>query len=170
MLISYQGHRPKIGKNVFIAPTASIIGNVVIHDNASIWFNAVIRGDLAPIEIGTDTNIQDNCTIHNDEGYPVNIGNRVIVGHNAVIHGCTIEDHCLIGIGAVILNQAHIKKGSIIAAGSVVTSGATFGPWQLAAGTPAVVKKDLPADSQDSFNHPVKDYLKLSAAYQNMEW
>ncbi|UCG05442.1 MAG: gamma carbonic anhydrase family protein [Desulfobacterales bacterium] len=111
MILKYKDKKPVIGQNVFIAPTATIIGDVEIKDGASIWYGVVIRGDADKIRIGRNTNIQDNCTIHTDEGLPAIIGNRVSVGHNAVIHGCSIEDECLIGIHAVVLNGAKVMSG-----------------------------------------------------------
>lgn len=166
MIIAYGGKEPKIGENVFIAPTAVVIGDVIIKDNASIWFNTVIRGDMAGIVIGENTNIQDNCTVHTDIGIPAVIGNNVTVGHNAVVHGCIVEDDCLIGINAVILNKAHVKRGSVVAAASVVKQGQSIGPFQLVAGAPATVKKDLPPDAGEIYQHPVRNYLKLAKAYR----
>ncbi|MFZ5569385.1 MAG: gamma carbonic anhydrase family protein [Thermodesulfobacteriota bacterium] len=166
MLIPYCEKIPKIGKNVFIAPTAVIIGDVVIRDNASVWFNTVIRGDLAGIVIGENTNIQDNCTVHTDHDKPAVIGSNVTVGHNAVIHGCTIEDDCLIGIQAVILNEARVKKGTVVAAASLVKEGQHVGPFQLVAGVPAVVKRSLSEELVRNYQEPVHSYLKLAAAYQ----
>ncbi|OQY03390.1 MAG: gamma carbonic anhydrase family protein [Desulfobacteraceae bacterium 4572_123] len=143
MIMAYNGKTPKIGKNVFIAPTAMIIGDVVIQDNSSVWYGAVLRGDTDSIKVGCDTNIQDNCTVHADPGKPARIGDRVTVGHNAVVHGCTVEDDSLIGINAVVLNKALIKSGSIVGAGALVKEGQVIGPCQLATGIPAAIKKDL---------------------------
>lgn len=122
MIIEYEGKTPSIGKNVFIAPNAIVIGDVKIDDNASIWYGVVIRGDMEPVSIGENTNIQDNCTVHTDYGHPAVIGSNVSIGHNAVIHGCTIENGCLVAMNAVVLSGALLEEGSIIAAGSVVTA------------------------------------------------
>jgi len=165
MIREYQDKKPKIGRNVFIAPSAVIIGNVEIGDNASIWFNAVIRGDMAPIRIGENSNVQDNCTIHTDAEFPAEIGRNVTIGHNAVVHGCTVEERCLIGISAVVLNGAHIRKGAIVAAGSVVKEGQVVASCHLVAGIPAKTKKTLPELPAGETPGPVKDYLELSAAY-----
>lgn len=162
MIISYQGKTPKIGNGVFIAPTAVVIGEVDIADGASIWYGAVIRGDLASIRIGRDTNVQDNCTIHVDEGQPCIIGASVVVGHNAVVHGCTIEDQCLVGINAVVLNGAHIKRGSLVAAGAVVLENQVIGPLELAAGLPARVRKQLPESMTETIRHDADIYLDLA--------
>jgi carbonic anhydrase/acetyltransferase-like protein (isoleucine patch superfamily) len=169
LILSYKGHSPKIGENVFIAPTAVIIGDVVIGDHASVWFNAVIRGDMAAIRIGRDTNIQDNCTIHTDYDKPAIIGAHVTVGHNAVVHGCTIEDHSLIGINAVILNDALIKEGTVVASGSVVREGQTLGPRQLAAGAPAAAKRELTPEAVKRFRQSVLNYLQLAQDYLSVD-
>jgi carbonic anhydrase/acetyltransferase-like protein (isoleucine patch superfamily) len=165
LILSYKGRTPKIGVNVFIAPTAVIIGDVVIGDHASVWFNAVIRGDMAAIRIGSNTNIQDNCTIHTDYGKPAIIGANVTVGHNAVLHGCTIETHSLIGINAVILNDAVIKEGTVVASGSVVKEGNVLGPRLLVAGAPAVAKRQLTAEAAKRFEQPVLNYLQIAQDY-----
>lgn len=143
MLLAYDNKSPVIGANVFIAPTAVIIGDVTLQDNASVWFNAVLRGDTEPIVIGAGSNIQDNCTLHTDPGAPLHIGNNVTVGHNAVVHGCTLEDRVLIGMHASVLNHAVIKTGSIVAAGALVREKQIIGPMQLAAGMPSNIKKQL---------------------------
>lgn len=165
MIIKYNRIVPTIGKNVFIAPTAVVIGDVTIGDNASIWFNTVLRGDMAPITIGANANVQDNCTVHTDFGKPAVIGDNVTVGHNAVVHGCTIEAGSLVGIGAIVLNDAHVMEQTVVAAGAVVREGERVGPRQLVAGTPATVKKNLADLPMDRFERSVKQYLKLSATY-----
>lgn len=165
MIIEFNRIAPAIGKNVFIAPTAVVIGNVTIGDGASIWFNAVLRGDMAPITIGANTNIQDNCTIHTDFGKPATIADNVTVGHNAVVHGCTIEAGSLIGIGAIVLNDAHVMVQSVVAAGAVVREGARVGPRQLVAGAPATVKRELADLPTDRLERSVAHYLKLAGAY-----
>jgi carbonic anhydrase/acetyltransferase-like protein (isoleucine patch superfamily) len=165
LILSYKGQTPKIGENVFIAPTAVIIGDVVIGDHASVWFNAVIRGDMAAIRIGSNTNIQDNCTIHTDYGKPAFIGANVTVGHNAVLHGCTIEPHSLIGINAVVLNEAVIREGTVVASGSVVREGQELGPYLLVAGAPAVAKRQLTPEAARRFKQPVLDYLQIAQDY-----
>jgi carbonic anhydrase/acetyltransferase-like protein (isoleucine patch superfamily) len=167
MIETFNGVRPRIGANVFIAPTAAVIGDVEIMDGASVWYGAVIRGDLAPIRIGRDTNIQDNCTIHVDAGQPAIIGASVVMGHNAVVHGCTIEDTCLIGINAVVLNGARIRSGSIVAAGAVVLEKQTIGPLELAAGIPAKVRRALPDQTRDDIRHDAEIYLQLSRDFRD---
>jgi carbonic anhydrase/acetyltransferase-like protein (isoleucine patch superfamily) len=165
MIIEYNQKVPIIGKRVFIAPTAVLIGDVTIGDGASIWFNAVLRGDMAPIVVGTNSNVQDNCTIHTDAGMPATIGNNVTIGHNAVIHGCKIDQGALIGIGAIVLNGAHVKAQSVVAAGAIVREGAHVGPRQLVAGAPAVVKGELSDTMLERVSHAPDDYLKLADRY-----
>ncbi|WP_300457958.1 gamma carbonic anhydrase family protein [Desulfobacula sp.] len=140
-LYAYKTHQPKLHPTVYVAPTAQIIGNVHIGKHASIWFQTVIRGDLDKIRIGAMTNIQDLCMCHVDKNIPLNIGNRVTIGHRAVIHGCTIEDDCLIGMGAIVMNQAVIGKGSVVAAGAVVLEKTSIPPYSLVTGSPGKVKK-----------------------------
>jgi carbonic anhydrase/acetyltransferase-like protein (isoleucine patch superfamily) len=166
MLLAFDGKTPTIGKDVYIAPTAVVVGDVVIGDRASIWFGTVLRGDLAPIRVGPETNIQDNCTVHVDEGFPAVIGARVSVGHNAVVHGCTVEDESLIGIGARVLSGAAIRTGSVVAANAVVREGQQIGPRQLAAGAPAAVKREIREEEAARFLQPVKNYLRISGKYR----
>jgi carbonic anhydrase/acetyltransferase-like protein (isoleucine patch superfamily) len=165
MISALEGKTPKIGKNVFIAPTAVVIGDVQIDDGASIWYGAVLRGDMESIRIGANTNIQDNCTVHTDFGHPAHIGACVTVGHNVVVHGCTIEDNCLIGLGALVLTGAWIRKGSLVAAGSVVKEGQEVGPGKLVAGIPAGVKRTLTPEEKRGIERATQIYLDLAAAH-----
>jgi carbonic anhydrase/acetyltransferase-like protein (isoleucine patch superfamily) len=161
MILEFKGRSPIIGKNVFIAPTAVIIGNVEIKDNASVWYGTVVRGDMERITIGESTNIQDNCTIHTDYDKPTVIGNHVTVGHNAVVHGCIVEDYCLIGINAVVLGGAQIRTGTVVAAGSVVKHGQVVGPYHLVAGTPCELKKVLPETTVEKRKETAEHYMEL---------
>jgi carbonic anhydrase/acetyltransferase-like protein (isoleucine patch superfamily) len=165
MILTFKDKTPQIGENVFIAPNATIIGDVKIGNNTSIWFGAVIRGDLAPIRVGADTSIQDNCTVHTEVDIPAIIGDNVTVGHNAVIHSCTIENNCLIGIGAIVLDGAVIKTGSVVAAGAVVKYDWQAEPNCLVAGVPAAFKKELPADAAARMQRPSQIYCQLAAEY-----
>lgn len=138
------GHTPKFGKNCFLADNAAIIGDVEMGDDCSIWFGAVLRGDVHSIRIGNKVNIQDNATIHATyKKSPTNIGNNVSIAHNAVIHGCTIKDNVLIGMGAIVLDNAVVESNTIIAAGSVVTKGTVVESGWVYAGTPAKKMKQL---------------------------
>ncbi len=165
MIVEFDNKQPQIGADVFIAPTAVIIGDVILKEGVSIWYGAVLRGDMAPIRVGPQTNIQDNCTIHTDHHKPAIIGASVTVGHNSVIHGCTIEDSCLIGIGSVVLNDAIVKTGSVVAAGSVVRERQVVGPYQLVAGTPARVKRELDPKEAAKLREPSQRYALLKAKY-----
>jgi len=140
-LYAYKNNQPELHPSVFIAPTAQIIGDVHIGKKSSIWFHSVLRGDLDKISVGERTNIQDLCICHVDENIPVKIGNDVTIGHRSIIHGCTIEDDCLIGMGAIVMNQAVIGKGSVVAAGTVVLEKTIIPPYSLVTGSPGKVKK-----------------------------
>lgn len=138
MLKSFHGRHPKIAASAFIEDSAQVIGDVVVGENSSIWFNAVVRGDVHSVRIGAETNIQDNCVVHGYKGkYPVLLGDRVTVAHAAVLHGCVIEDECLIGIGAIVMNGASVGTGSIIAAGALVTEGTQVPAGSVFVGRPA---------------------------------
>ncbi len=168
MILEYKGKAPKIGKNVFIAPTAVIIGDVEIGDNSGIWYNTVIRADMSAIRIGKNTNIQDNCTLHSDYGKPATIGDGVTIGHNAVVHGCTIEDNCLIGINASVLNTAIVKTGTVVAAGSVVREGQVVGPKQLVIGIPATLKKEFSEEEIEALKLPALVYMELAKSHADI--
>lgn len=138
------GHTPKFGKNCFLADNAAIIGDVEMGDDCSIWFGAVLRGDVHSIRIGNKVNIQDNATIHATyKKSPTNIGNNVSIAHNAVIHGCTIKDNVLIGMGAIVLDDAVVESNTIVAAGSVVTKGTVVESGWVYAGTTEKKMKHL---------------------------
>ena len=129
--------------NYFIAETATVIGKVRLHNSASVWFGAVLRGDNEWIEIGESSNVQDNSTCHTDLGFPLKIGKGCTVGHNAILHGCTIEDGALVGMGSIIMNGARIARGSIVGAGSIITEGKQFPEYSLIIGAPARVTRTL---------------------------
>ena len=169
MIASYKGIQPIIHESAFIAEGVVVIGSVEIKQNASLWYGTIVRGDIEAITIGRNTNIQDNCTLHTEYDWPLVIGRNVSVGHNAVVHGCTIEDDCLIGIGAIVLNGAHVKKGSVVAAGSVVREGQIVGPYQMVAGTPAKLKKELDEESLKPFLQPAENYLRHAAGHREID-
>ena len=127
----------------FIADTATVIGNVRLHRGASVWFGSVLRGDNEVIEIGEGSNVQDNCTFHTDPGFPMTIGRNCTIGHNVILHGCTIEDGALIGMGAIIMNGARIRKDSVVGAGSVITEGKEYPERSLIVGAPARAVRTL---------------------------
>ncbi len=157
---SYQpSNRPTVHPSAFIAPGAIVLGDVSLGAEASVWYNCVIRGDMAPIKIGDQTNIQDLTMIHVDEGVPCTIGDRVGVGHRAILHGCTVEDDSLVGMGAILLNDVQIGSGSLVAAGAVVKEGAVIPNGSLVAGVPArvirAVSPELTARIRATWQHYV---------------
>ncbi|MFG2825740.1 gamma carbonic anhydrase family protein [Kitasatospora sp. NPDC048365] len=162
------GLEPEIDPSAFVAPTAVVIGAVRLGPRASVWYQAVLRGDAEAIAIGADSNVQDNCTVHADPGFPVRVGDRVTVGHNAVLHGCTVEDDVLVGMGARVLNGARVGTGSLIAAGTVVPQGADIPAGSLVAGVPGKVKRPLTAEEQAAIKLNADGYLLLSDAHAEL--
>jgi len=142
-----------IHPTAFIAPGAVVLGDVTLGAHASVWYNAVLRGDMAAIVVGENSNLQDGTIVHVDAGLPARIGARVGVGHRAILHGCTVEDDCLIGMGSVLLNSVHIGTGSVVAAGAVVPEGARVPPGSLVVGVPARVTR--PVD--DALRERIRD-------------
>jgi carbonic anhydrase/acetyltransferase-like protein (isoleucine patch superfamily) len=159
------GSIPKIGKNVFIAPDAIIIGNVEIGDNTSIWFGCVIRGDVDRIVIGPECNIQDKTVIHCAKGKPTILANRVSVGHAAILEGCRIEEGAVIGMGSILLHDVHIGKGSMVAAGAVLLEGFDLPAGMLAAGIPAKVMKRVSDSSREAVEGIANRYVELKQRY-----
>ncbi len=169
-ILSYKGIFPTLGQDVFIAPGAWVIGDVHVGDRTSIWFNTVVRGDVNFIRIGCETNIQDNVTLHvTGKKFPLFIGDRVTVGHQAVVHGCVVEDECLIGMGAIVLDGARIGKGSIVAAGAVVSPGTEVPPGSVVMGIPAEVKKTLTEEEKERIRETAVHYVTLARRYMEDE-
>ena len=164
-IISYKGQTPTIADDAYISPRASVIGQATIGARSSVWEHATIRADYNTITIGTDSSIQDNCTVHCDLRYPTSIGNRVTLGHNSVAHGCVIEDNVLVGIGAIILNNVHIGHRCIIGAGSVITPGKVIPPESLVVGVPGKVVRSLTPGDLDELDANWKVYVELSRRY-----
>ncbi|MDJ0646144.1 MAG: gamma carbonic anhydrase family protein [Flavobacteriaceae bacterium] len=162
------GKEPQIGSDCFIAETAVIIGDVVLGDQCSIWYSAVLRGDVHYIRMGNKVNVQDNATIHcTYEKSPTNIGNNVSIGHNAIVHGCTIHDNVLIGMGAIVMDDCIIESNSIIAAGAVVTKGMHVESGCIYAGMPAKKIKDIsPELVSGEINRIANNYIKYSGWYK----
>ena len=154
MIVNLPGRSPRLHPDCCIAANASVIGDVSIEENASIWYGAVLRGDLGAIHIGSGSNIQDNAVVH--EG--TTIGKSVMVGHSAVLHGCTVEDNCLVGIGAIVLNGCVIGENSIVAAGSLVPQNTVIPPGSMVMGTPAKVRRPLAPEE-------IADTLRKAAEY-----
>lgn len=161
LIVPIRGRAPELHAESWVAPNASLIGQVVLAARASVWYGATLRAEAEPIEIGFGTNIQDGVTIHVDSEFPVRVGAGVSVGHNAVLHGCEIEDDALIGMGAVILNGAHIGAGSLIAAGAVVPQGIVVPARSLVTGVPGAVRREL-SDAEIANNrHNAQVYQRL---------
>ncbi len=150
---------PKIGENNFIAENATVIGDVKTGKNVSIWFNAVVRGDLAPVTIGDDSNVQDNVIFHVDYSVPVEIGNGVTIGHNAVIHGCKVGNNCVIGMGAVLLNKTVIPDNCLIAAGAVVGPKLKVEEGDLVVGNPARIARKLSEENIEYLKYTKDIYV-----------
>lgn len=165
MLISYRHYKPSIGKNTFIAENSTIIGRCFIGEDCSIWYNAVLRGDVNEIRIGRGTNIQDGCVVHCASDYGTSIGENVTVGHNAIIHGCTIGSNCLIGMGATILDGAVVGDNVIVGANSLITSGKTIPSGVLVLGSPAKVVRELTPEEIEAIRHSAEGYVALSEEY-----
>ena len=161
----YQGKVPKIGKGCFIAPNATLIGDVTLGDEASVWFGAVLRGDVSPILIGDRTNIQDGTIIHGEEGCPTTIGQDVTVGHSAIIHAATVADRVLVGMGAVLLSRCEIGADTIIGARALVSEEVRIQRGVLALGIPARVRRDLTRGELDRILESAKHYVANAARY-----
>lgn len=143
MIFALDGHAPQIAPGAWVAPTAVLIGKVILLPGASVWFGAVLRGDNEPIVVGEGSNIQENCVLHTDMGYPLTIGHEVTVGHKAMLHGCTLEDGCLVGMGATVLNGARIGAGALVGASALVTEGKQIEAGALVMGAPGKVVRML---------------------------
>jgi len=166
MIRNFSGFTPQVAPSAYIDPSAQVIGDVVIGERSSIWPCASLRGDTAPIRVGDEVSIQDNCVLHADIGFPLTIGNRVTVGHLVMLHGCMIEDDSLIGIGSIILNGAKIGKGSVVAAGALVPEGMEVPPSTLVMGVPAKVKRAVTVEEQQRFAEGVEHYVEKAAIYR----
>jgi len=164
VILPVNGVLPKLGKNCFIAPNATIVGDVIAGDDCSFWFNAVIRGDVNSIRLGNKVNIQDGAVIHcTFEKTKTHIGNNVSVGHNAIVHGCTIHDNVLIGMGAIVMDNCEIGSNTIIAAGSVVLEGTKVDPGCIFAGVPARKVKDISQELiSGEIDRIANNYLRYS--------
>jgi carbonic anhydrase/acetyltransferase-like protein (isoleucine patch superfamily) len=160
------GHKPEVDPDAFTAPTSVVLGNVRLAAGSSVWYHAVLRGDCEAISLGAGSNVQDNCTVHADPGFPAVIGDRVTVGHNAVLHGCVIEDDVLVGMGSTVLNGAHIGAGSLIAANALVPQGMRVPPGSLVAGVPARVRRELTAEERASVRINAEHYVLLARAHR----
>jgi carbonic anhydrase/acetyltransferase-like protein (isoleucine patch superfamily) len=164
---AYQGKLPKLGPDVFVADTAMIIGDVEVGARSTVWFGAVLRGDVFHIRVGEETSIQDNSVIHVTHGkYATIVGNRVTVGHSVTLHGCTVRDRVIVGMGSTVLDQAEIGERSIVGAGSLVPPGMIVPPGSLVFGNPAKVKRGLRQDELEWIESSADHYVDLAKTYR----
>ncbi len=167
-ILPYRGVWPTIAENVFIAPGAMVIGNVTLHEGVSIWFNAVLRADTAPIIIGRHSNIQDNCTLHVDADAPLTIGEECTIGHNAVVHGATLGDRILVGMNAVVLSHAQIGSQSVLGACTLIAEQKQIAERSLALGVPARVLRHLTDEDAAKLVLSAAHYFELAAEYRSL--
>lgn len=165
MIQSLGERTPRIASSAFIASSADVIGDVEIGENSSVWFQAVLRGDIEPIRVGANTNLQDGAIVHTMAGSPVAVGDWVTVGHRAVLHGCTVESHCLVGMGAVLLNNVRVGEGSIVAAGALVTENTVIPPRSLYMGAPARFRRQLAERDRVFIDLHATHYLQYKETY-----
>ncbi|GAB2959886.1 gamma carbonic anhydrase family protein [Streptomyces heilongjiangensis] len=166
LITVFGGKKPDVEDAAFVSPTSAVIGDVTLRAGASVWYGAVLRAEFEPIVVGAGSNVQDNCTLHVDPGFPISIGERVSIGHNAVVHGATIEDDCLIGLGATVLNGAVIGAGSLVAAQALVPQGMRVPPGSLVAGVPAKVKRPLTEEEREGVTLNGAHYTELATAHR----
>lgn len=166
MLMAYKGIRPVIHETVFIVDSAIVIGDVEIGEHSSIWFNAVVRGDVNYIRIGSRTNVQDNSSLHVTNGtHPLIIGSEVTIGHSVTLHGCTVKDRCLIGMGAILLDGSVIGEDSVIGAGTLVKEGMVVPPRSLVVGLPGRVARELTAEEVARIKKSAANYIEYARDY-----
>jgi len=165
MLYRYGGKEPNVDSSVFVAPGAHIIGDVTIGEESTVWFNAVLRGDEGPISIGKKCSIQDNVTAHLYEGFPLVIEDEVTVGHNAILHGCTVKKRCIVGMGATILDGAEIGEESIIGANTLIPSGKKIPPRSLVVGSPGKVIREITDKDVELIQLSIDTYVQKGKEY-----
>lgn len=168
LVLPYNGKQPTIDQTAWLAPNATIIGDVTLAEESSVYYGAVVRADMAEVRLGVGSNLQDNVVVHTDFGHPSLIGNGVSVGHLAVIHGCTIADNVLIGMGATVLNGAQIGTGSLVAAGTVVLEGTIIPPRSLVAGVPGKVRRELSDAEVDKVITNAQHYRDLTDSHRRL--
>lgn len=159
-------HTPQVHPTAFVADNAQVVGRVTLGEGSSVWFNTVIRADNEPMTIGAGSNIQDGSVLHSDTGFPLTVGERVTVGHQVVLHGCTVGDESLIGIGAVVLNGAKIGKHCLVGAGSLVTEGKEFPDGSMILGSPAKVVRQLTPEQIDGLRRSAQHYIANAQRFQ----
>lgn len=161
---------PTIHEGAWIAPSADVVGDVTLGEDVSVWYGCVLRGDIAPITVGAETNLQDQTVVHVDLDRPALIGERVAVGHRAIVHGCTVEDDCLVGMGAVVLSGVTLGRGSLVAAGAVVTEGTEAPPGSLLVGVPARVVREVDEELGERMRATVHHYRALAEGHREGRW
>ena len=166
MLYSYHDKKPNVHESVFIAPGAHLIGDVHVGEESTVWFNAVLRGDEGPIQIGKKCSVQDNVTAHLYEGFPLIVGDEVTIGHNAILHGCTIENRCIIGMGSTILDGAVIGEESIIGANTLIPSGKKIPPRSLVVGSPGKVIREITEKDIELIQLSIDTYVQKGKEYK----
>jgi carbonic anhydrase/acetyltransferase-like protein (isoleucine patch superfamily) len=168
LILPFEDYEPVVHESAWVAPNATLIGRVTLHENSSVYYGAVLRGDRADIVLGAGSNLQDNVTIHCDPGTPTIIGSGVSVGHAAVLHGCIVEDDCLIGMGATVLNRVVVGAGSLVAAGAVVLEDTVIPPRSLVAGVPAKVRRPLTDEEVEHVKQNATNYLDITDGHRSL--
>ena len=166
MIRPFGGRHPHISDSAFVHPSAEVIGEVAIGERSSVWCNATVRGDVNRIEIGEETNIQDNCCLHVGGDKPLRLGDRVVVGHSVTLHACVVEDDAQIGMGATVLSGARVGKGTIVAAGSLVVEGAEIPPNCVVMGVPAKVRRATRDEEREDVRRRTQNYVELSRTHR----
>ncbi|MGV3713491.1 gamma carbonic anhydrase family protein [Pseudolysinimonas sp.] len=169
LLVPFDGHRPQIDPEAWVAPNATVIGRVRIAADANVWYGAVMRGDIDEIVLGARSNLQDNAVIHTESGSPTIIGEDVSIGHGAIVHGCVVEDGCLIGMNATVLNGAVLGAQTLVAAGALVLEGTVVPPRSLVAGVPAKVRRELTDAEVAGLHANAARYVPRSKLYRDAE-
>lgn len=169
LILPFEDYEPVVHESAWVAPNATLIGRVTLHERSSVFYGTVLRGDRADIVLGAGSNLQDNVTVHCDPGTPTIIGAGVSVGHAAVLHGCIIEDDCLIGMSATVLNRAVIGAGSLVAAGAVVLEGTVIPPRSLVAGVPAKVRRELTDEELEHVRQNAATYLEIADGHRALQ-
>ncbi|NBK23861.1 MAG: gamma carbonic anhydrase family protein [Spirochaetia bacterium] len=167
MLYTHNTHKPLVGKDCYIAPSADLIGNVTLKDGCSVWFHATLRADVGSIEIGEQTNIQDNAVLHVTKDQNLVVGARCTVGHSAILHACTIANECLIGMGAIVLDGSYIGEQSLVGAGSVVSPNKSFPPRSLLMGVPAKLVRTLTDEEYEKIRENTEEYAHYAQDLAN---
>lgn len=167
--ITFDGETPAVHASAFVAGSATLIGRATLGADSSAFYGVVVRADTNSISVGSGSNLQDNVVLHADPGFPTTVGDNVSVGHGAVVHGCTVEDGCLVGMGAVIMNGAVIGAGSLVAGGAVVLEGTVVPPGSLVAGVPAKVRRALSAEERDGVRENAARYVALARKHKELQ-